>query len=169
MVSSSISGVSRAPRLRNGSKKRVLPKSRKTPQPSSAEARRRMQSTRQTGTSCELALRSALRAKGLRFRVDWPIPGTRRRADIVFIRARVVIFVDGCFWHACPHHATWPKNNAAWWRAKIDGNVERDRSTDKYLRESGWTVVRFWEHAASRAAARRIEVTLLNQAARLQA
>ena len=127
-----------------------------------------MQGTRRTGTSCELAVRAALRARGLRFRVDWPIPGTRRRADVAFVRARVAVFVDGCFWHACPRHATWPKNNAAWWRAKIEANVMRDKCTDEHLRANGWVVLRVWEHAASAVAARRIDAAVVNGVRRRQ-
>src|SRR5687767_7553838 len=97
-----------------------------TPNASSELAKRRMQRTRQKGTSCELTLRSTLHRMGLRFRVQWPIPNTRRRADIVFSTARLAIFVDGCFWHCCPKHATWPKANGGWWREKLAANVERD-------------------------------------------
>jgi DNA mismatch endonuclease (patch repair protein) len=116
-----------------------------------------MVSTPRRDTPCELALRSAVHRLGLRFRVDWPLPGTRRRADLAFVTARVAVFVDGCFWHGCPVHATWPKANAAWWRAKLAGNVARDRDTDARLRRAGWRVLRFWEHADMAAAARRVE------------
>lgn len=85
-------------------------------------------------------------AAGYRYRVDFPLPGTRRRADIAFPGKRVAIFVDGCFWHVCPDHITWPKTNAAWWRSKLEGNQRRDRETDRMLTEAGWTVVRLWEH-----------------------
>jgi len=70
----------------------------------------------------------------------------RRRADLLFTRARVAVFVDGCFWHACPIHATQPTNNREWWAAKLRGNVARDRDTDARLTEQGWTSVRIWEH-----------------------
>jgi DNA mismatch endonuclease (patch repair protein) len=93
---------------------------------------------------------------GLRFRVDWPLPGTRRRADLAFAKARVAVFVDGCFWHRCPLHATWPKANAEWWRAKIDGNYQRDRDTDARLTALGWRVMRFWEHEPVDSAARAV-------------
>lgn len=93
---------------------------------------------------------------GLRFRVDWPLPGTRRRADLAFVRAKVVVFVDGCFWHGCPEHASWPKSNAAWWRNKIETNIRRDRDTDRRLREIGWSVLRFWEHDQAKRAAESI-------------
>jgi DNA mismatch endonuclease, patch repair protein len=112
-----------------------------------------MQVTLRRDTPCELALRSAVHRLGLRFRVDRPIVGTRRRADLVFPGARVAVFVDGCFWHACPVHGTWPKANAAWWRAKILTNVRRDRHTDAALAASGWRVLRFWEHDDAAVAA----------------
>lgn len=92
-------------------------------------------------------MRRLLHAQGLRYRVDRsPLQGIRRRADLVFTRARVVVYVDGCFWHGCPVHGTWPKANAAWWREKIQTNRQRDADTDEELRRHGWTVVRLWEH-----------------------
>src|SRR4051794_22781912 len=98
-----------------------------------------MQTTRRRDTAPELALRSELHRRGLRFRVDRaPLPGLRRRADLLFTRARVAVYVDGCFWHVCPLHATWPKRNAAWWQEKLDSNQHRDRDTDRRLREAGW-------------------------------
>ena len=98
-------------------------------------------------TEPELLLRRELHARGLRYRVDAPLPGMpRRRADILFTRAKVAVFVDGCFWHGCPAHKTAPANNAAWWTAKLTRNVERDRETDAHLDSLGWTVVRVWEH-----------------------
>lgn len=94
-----------------------------------------------------MALRRALHAAGLRYRVDVPLPfDRRRRADIVFPRARVAVFVDGCFWHGCPEHYVAPKANAAFWRGKVEANRARDRDTDRRLHELGWIVVRVWEH-----------------------
>ena len=119
-----------------------------------------MQATPRRDTPCELAIRSAVHRLGLRFRVDWPLPGTRRRADLAFTRARVAVFVDGCFWHGCPIHGTWPKANASWWRDKIEKNVVRDRSTTTSLETAGWTVLRFWEHDDMTAAAQVISETL---------
>jgi DNA mismatch endonuclease, patch repair protein len=115
-----------------------------------------MQATRQRDTPCEIDLRSALRKLGLRYRVDWQLPGTRRRADVAFPRLRVAVMVDGCFWHACPVHATWPKKNALWWREKILANQKRDRDTDSQLEAQGWKVLRFWEHERSSNAARKV-------------
>ncbi|UGT40312.1 very short patch repair endonuclease [Nocardia yamanashiensis] len=107
----------------------------------------RMAKQRRVGTKPELALRRELHRRGKRFFVDRaPIPGMRRRADIVFPRRKVAVYVDGCFWHSCPDHATFPKNNAEWWAAKLAGNVARDRDTDARLIAAGWTVVRIWEH-----------------------
>jgi DNA mismatch endonuclease (patch repair protein) len=98
--------------------------------------------TRDTGT--ELALRRALHRLGLRFRVqDRSLPG---RPDVVLTRARIAVFVDGCFWHKCPTHGTSPKNNAEWWLAKLDENVARDRRNDGKLREMDWIPLHVWEH-----------------------
>ena len=104
-----------------------------------------------------MAIRRALWAKGLRYRVDYaPLADKRRKADVVFPKARVAVFVDGCFWHRCPVHATMPKTNEAWWAGKLAGNVERDRETDARLEAGGWTVVRVWEHEDADDAAERI-------------
>lgn len=124
------------------------------PPASSKSVRARMRSTPQRDTSCELALRSAVHGLGLRYNIHWPLAGTRRRADLAFPRLKVAVMVDGCFWHSCPKHGTWPKANAAWWREKISRNVIRDRDTDARLSASGWRVLRFWEHEDPNAAAR---------------
>lgn len=119
----------------------------KPPAPSSDAARRVMQGNRRRDTRPEMRIRRALHALGYRYRVDRaPLPSLRRRADIVFTRQRVAVFVDGCFWHRCPRHGTSPRSNAEYWQAKIARNVERDRETDADLRDSGWRVVRVWEH-----------------------
>lgn len=91
-----------------------------------------------------MALRHELHRRGLRYRVNvGNLPG---HPDIALTRARIAVFVDGCFWHGCPEHAVAPKANADWWRSKLDANVARDRRNDTTLRESGWIVVRAWEH-----------------------
>jgi DNA mismatch endonuclease (patch repair protein) len=88
------------------------------------------------------------------------LAGERRRADIVFRRARVAVFVNGCFWHGCPEHATWPKHNAEFWREKIRANQQRDRDTDERLGVAGWTVIRIWEHENPSDAADRVQRAL---------
>jgi DNA mismatch endonuclease (patch repair protein) len=131
---------------------------RSAPNASSHAVHLRFQRQKIRDTAPELALRSELHRRGLRFRVDVPLLAPRRgRADIVFSRARLVVMVDGCFWHRCPEHGLAPKSNAAWWREKLDRNVERDRQTDEKLASSGWRVVRVWEHEAPNASADRIE------------
>jgi DNA mismatch endonuclease (patch repair protein) len=93
----------------------------------------------------------------LRFRVDCrPLPSLRRSTDIVFGRARVAVFVDGCFWHGCPEHGTWPKANADSWRSKIEANRARDADTNRLVSDAGWIVVRIWEHEDVDDAARRV-------------
>lgn len=108
-------------------------------------------------TKPEIELRRRLHRLGYRYRVNSPLPGMpRRRADITFSGKRVAVFVDGCFWHGCPEHGTSPRNNGAWWAEKLQKNVDRDRETDAYLRDSGWTVVRIWEHEDPDEALRRV-------------
>src|SRR5207237_4362534 len=125
---------------------------------SSPAALRRMKSARQRDTKAEIDLRRLLHRAGLRFRVDWPVSaGVRRRADIVFPSARVAVFVDGCFWHCCPRHRTFPKANAEWWAAKLHTNRLRDRDTNRKLAAAGWHVERVWEHERPADAAARIE------------
>ncbi|CAM2980442.1 very short patch repair endonuclease [Skermania piniformis] len=121
----------------------------------------RMSRQQRRDTAPELALRRELHRRGLRYFVDRaPLPGLRRRADVVFPRLRVAVYVDGCFWHRCPVHATDPKRNAAWWAEKLAANVARDRETDAALAEAGWQVVRLWEHEAAETAADRVQAAL---------
>ena len=80
----------------------------------------------------------------------------RRRADIAFVGPRVAVFIDGCFWHGCPEHGTWPKANKEFWSAKIKRNKERDADTNKRLEEAGWIVIRVWEHENTEEAADKI-------------
>ncbi|MCA1560579.1 MAG: very short patch repair endonuclease [Acidobacteria bacterium] len=137
-----------------------MPTTKRRPEASSPQVRKRMQVTRRRDTPGELALRAALSALRLRYRVDLSLPGTRRRPDVAFLRAKVAVFVDGCFWHGCPEHGTWPKANAAWWRAKLKGNVLRDRDTDARLAAMGWRVFRVWEHDEPKSAAAAIARTV---------
>lgn len=132
------------------------------PPPLDAATRRRMQLARRRDTRAELQLRRELHRRGRRFRVDRaPLPGLRRRADVVFTRQQVAVYVDGCFWHACPVHGTVPRHNRQWWIAKLAANERRDRDTDRRLREAGWRVVRVWEHQSAADAADEVERWLL--------
>lgn len=126
------------------------------PTPSSPAALRRMQATKQRDTGPELALRSELHRQGLRYAIDRRVDGTRRRADIVLRGKGVVVYVDGCFWHGCPQHATIPKENRRWWLAKLKANRTRDVDTDDRLRKAGWMVLRFWEHEDPSVAAAQV-------------
>lgn len=139
----------------------MSPVSRSQPRPASASVRSRMARTRGRDTNPELRIRSALHARGFRFRVDAsPLVGLRRRADLVFRPVRVAVFVDGCFWHRCPEHWNQPVNNAEFWRQKIGHNVERDRETDQRLTEAGWRVIRIWEHEPIDAAVERVTAAI---------
>jgi DNA mismatch endonuclease, patch repair protein len=116
-----------------------------------------MRSTPQRDTPAELRIRKLLHAMGLRYSIDAkPLKNSPRRADVVFRRARVAVFVDGCFWHGCPDHGTWPRANEHFWRTKILANKERDADTNNRLRDHGWLVIRVWEHEEPFAAAKRI-------------
>lgn len=103
--------------------------------------------TRGRDTKPELLVRRAMHALGYRYRVNYqPVPRLRRTADIAFIRSRVAIFIDGCFWHGCPQHYVEPKTRTEFWSDKIAGNTARDLETTRLLEAAGWKVLRFWEH-----------------------
>jgi DNA mismatch endonuclease (patch repair protein) len=126
-----------------------------------------MQRQARRDTAPEMALRRALHRRGLRYRVDAaPLPGLRRTADLVFPRERVAVYVDGCFWHACPQHASVPKANRAWWTEKLAANVRRDRDTDDRLERAGWAVVRVWSHEDAGVAADRVEALVRERRSR---
>ena len=118
------------------------------PHPLTPGRSKNMQGNRRTDTKPELALRSALHAMGYRYRKDFrmDLPLRRVRPDIAFTKRKVAVFVDGCFWHACPEHGGQPKNNEWYWSPKLAKNVERDRAADAALTQAGWTVIRLWEH-----------------------
>lgn len=127
------------------------------PPAGSLSVRRVMQRNTSTDTKPEAAVRSELHRRGLRYRKhSRPVSTIRCRADLVFAKARVAVFVDGCFWHRCPIHGTSPRSNSEYWAAKLDRNVARDRANDAALRHAGWRVVRVWEHEEPEAAADRI-------------
>lgn len=113
-------------------------------------------------TRPEIQLRSELHRRGLRFRKDLPVrvPGRVVRPDVVFTRARIAVFVDGCFWHACPLHGNQPRANTDYWRPKLARNVARDRAVDAALDAAGWRVLRGWEHEPAAEVADRVEAML---------
>jgi DNA mismatch endonuclease (patch repair protein) len=107
-----------------------------------------MRANRKADSGPELALRSAMHRRGLRYRIRLAIfaGGVRVVPDVVFTRARAAVFVDGCFWHCCPEHGVSPSSNTGYWTPKLARNVERDRRVDAAVRANGWTVIRVWEH-----------------------
>lgn len=112
-------------------------------------------------TSPELLIRRGLHAAGLRYRVAYRVPGIPRRSiDVAFTRAKVAVFVHGCFWHGCPEHGTAPKANGQWWNEKLRRNVARDLETAEHLHGLGWTVCTVWEHEDPAAAVRRVVACL---------
>jgi DNA mismatch endonuclease, patch repair protein len=121
-----------------------------------------MVGNRRKDTGPELALRSALHRRGLRFRLDRKVGSGRSapRPDIVFPSEKVAVFVDGCYWHGCADHGTRPRTNSAYWDAKIGRNQARDARNTAALKAAGWTVVRVWEHEAPEIAARRVEAAV---------
>lgn len=107
----------------------------------------RMRKQRTVDSGPEVRVRRALFTSGLRYRKQVPVPDRKRRTiDIAFPGAKLAVFIDGCFWHGCPEHRSKPKHNHEWWRAKLEGNRQRDVETDQILVEKGWKVMRFWEH-----------------------
>lgn len=133
------------------------------PEPKDDAATRVGRGNRRSGTKPEQALRAALHRRGLRFRKDLPIRcgNVRVKPDIVFTRARIAVFVDGCFWHCCPDHGVTPKRNASYWVPKLQRNVERDRRADAALQSEGWVVIRVWEHEEISAAAEAVAAAVL--------
>ncbi|MER5552884.1 very short patch repair endonuclease [Streptomyces sp. NPDC002793] len=120
-----------------------------TAKPSSPGVSARMSRQARRDTAPEVAVRKLLHASGYRYRLNERVPDmSRRTIDIAFTRAKVAVFLDGCFWHGCPEHATQPKANSEWWRQKLDRNMARDMETTEHLTAAGWTVLRFWEHEA---------------------
>jgi len=118
------------------------------PHPADEATSIRMRANSRRDTRPELAVRSRLHRAGFRFFVDRPLQLTDRavRPDISFPRARVAVFIDGCFWHACPDHGTRPTRNTKYWSPKLRRNVARDRAIDLALASEGWTCLRYWEH-----------------------
>lgn len=103
-------------------------------------------------TKPEVALRSALHRMGCRFHKDTaPVPRKQCKVDIVFVKRKVCVFVDGCFWHGCPEHYRTPKTNSEWWDEKIQDNAARDIRKTQDLIDDEWLVLRFWEHDIARS------------------
>ena len=132
------------------------------PHPTTPEVSERMRRNPRRDTKPEVALRSELHRRGLRFRKDLPIraPGRVVRPDVAFTRSRLAVFVDGCFWHACPIHGTQPSANMDYWEPKLARNVARDRAVDAALSEAGWQVLRAWEHEDPAEVAKRVASAL---------
>jgi DNA mismatch endonuclease (patch repair protein) len=118
------------------------------PTPGSVAASRVARANKGVDTKPEIRLRSALHREGLRFRKDYLLVdgSVRVKVDVAFPKARVAVFVDGCFWHGCPVHQRLPLRNADYWVPKLEANERRDRRVDDALRAAGWHVVRLWEH-----------------------
>lgn len=103
-----------------------------------------MRAVKGSNTRLEVGFRSLIWASGLRYRLTSRLPG---RPDFVFPAAQVAVFVDSCFWHACPKHCRYPKSNRAYWTAKLARNRKRDRQVSIQCRNLGWAVIRVWEHS----------------------
>ena len=120
-----------------------------------------MRGNRSRDTKPEWAVRRAVHARGLRYRVGTrPLRAVRRSADLVFPREQVAVFVDGCFWHGCELHYVPSKTRAQWWADKIQTNRDRDAQTDRLLSTAGWLAVRVWEHEPAQQAASLIEAAV---------
>jgi DNA mismatch endonuclease, patch repair protein len=130
-----------------------------------------MRGNRSIDTRPEVALRSQLHRSGLRFRKDYLLRTADRRArvDVAFPRLKLAVFVDGCFWHACPQHGRQPRSNESYWARKLQRNVERDRQVDVALERAGWRVLRLWEHVPAEEAARVVLQTVARDYALLSA
>jgi DNA mismatch endonuclease (patch repair protein) len=134
------------------------------PRSSSPAVTYRMRRIPREDTTAEMRIRRLLHRQGLRYRIGRrPLAGVRRTADVVFRRSRVVVLVDGCFWHRCPDHFTLPAANRDYWQTKIDANWARDRDTDRQFRDSGWVVLRIWEHEDAKLAAERVRAVVTNR------
>jgi len=141
--------------------------SRTRPVPVSENSRAVMRANKSKDTKPERSIRSAVHARGFRYRVHTrPISSFRRTADMVFPASKVAVFVDGCFWHGCPEHYRPAKRNADFWNSKIEANKERDHATDRELDRQGWVVIRVWEHEPVEAAVDRIAEAVVARKAR---
>jgi DNA mismatch endonuclease (patch repair protein) len=139
------------------------------PVPSSASVSATMRANRKRDTRPELGLRSQLHRLGYRFRVNFGVRVQNKlvRPDIVFTKARIAVFVDGCYWHSCSKHGTTPRLNTDYWGPKLERNVSRDREVNGLLTSSGWRVIRIWEHLAVDDAIAQVEGVLLSYRAQM--
>lgn len=136
---------------------------------SSQAVRNSMQGNKNRDTKPEMIVRRKLHASGLRYRVHArPIKEWNRRADLVFPRAKIAVFVNGCFWHGCSQHYSVPKTNTNYWSPKIERNVERDAETSRRLKSEGWLVIVLWEHENLSRAAERSAVRIRKRLERTQ-
>jgi DNA mismatch endonuclease (patch repair protein) len=137
------------------------------PSASTPAVRAVMQGNRSVDTRHEVALRSELHRRGLRFRKHVAlVPGVRFRPDVVFPSQRIVVECLGCFWHRCPVDGVTPRTNSRYWSAKLEGNVLRDERNAKAVADAGWQLIVVWEHEDLVAAADRIEALVRGAAAR---
>jgi DNA mismatch endonuclease (patch repair protein) len=136
------------------------------PNPTSVAVSQVMRGNRGADTRPEIALRSALHGRGLRFRNGLKVAagGIQVRPDVVFSGARVAVFVDGCFWHSCPLHGVSPRRNVDYWQAKLERNRVRDERVNEVLTSEGWAVVRVWEHVPSDEAAAQVVCLIRREA-----
>ncbi len=120
-----------------------------------------MRANRRRDTGPELRVRRLLHRSGLRFRVDRrPESTIPVRADVVFPRQRLALFIDGCYWHMCPDHCVLPKTRLDFWLPKLQGNRHRDAEVDALLSARGWKVLRAWEHEPEAAVLLRVRAAL---------
>lgn len=129
-----------------------------------------MRGNKRRDTLPELRVRRLIHSAGLRYRIDYPpIPSNKRlRADIVFPRLRIAVFIDGCFWHGCPDHYVASRSNTSYWDAKIKNNKQRDDRTNRILKTAGWTVLRFWAHTPAEEAATQIIAVVTDHSRRCE-
>lgn len=108
------------------------------------QRKKNMSAIKGKNTKPEIKIRKLLWENSIRgYRIHYDLPG---KPDITFTKYKIAIFIDGCYWHKCPECFREPKTNTEFWMKKINGNVERDQKITKELEDSGWTVLRFWEH-----------------------